>query len=92
MQKDICTKYQAMACIFDTAKLSDYGKLAKLNIGGLKAGVRVAVDGKNISLTLRCGSSVQSMPNVIGIGQSIGAKDFPGWHLDARLSPTNIRR
>ena len=34
---------------FDTSKLSDYGKLARLDIAGLQAGARVemAVDKKN---------------------------------------------
>ena len=31
---------------FDTSKLNDYGKLARLDIDGLEAGARVSVEGK----------------------------------------------
>ncbi|NCU30548.1 cysteine--tRNA ligase [Candidatus Saccharibacteria bacterium] len=67
---------------FDTAKLSDYGKLARLNIAGLEAGARVAIEGKrNITdfaiWKLSPGDKQRDME-----WDSPWGKGFPGWHLE----------
>ena len=70
---------------FDTAKLSDYGKLAKLDIGGLKAGARVAVDGKKHitdfavwKFSPKNTSRDMEWDSPWGVG-------FPGWHLECSV-------
>ncbi len=70
---------------FDTSKLSDYGKLAQLDIEGLDAGVRVSVQGKrNITdFAVWKFSPVDvkrdmEWDNPWGVG-------FPGWHLECSV-------
>jgi len=68
---------------FDTSKLSDYGKLAQLNIEGLKAGARVEVTGEKKNITdfalwkfSKSGEQrQQEWKSPWGVG-------FPGWHLE----------
>lgn len=67
---------------FDTSKLSDYGKLAKLDIEGLKEGARVDnVDRKNptdFALWKFCPKNSKrdmEWDSPWGVG-------FPGWHLE----------
>jgi cysteinyl-tRNA synthetase len=70
---------------FDTSKLNDYGKLAKLDVSGLQGGKRVAANGKK-SVTdfalwkLSPTSSKRDMEwdSPWGIG-------FPGWHLECSV-------
>lgn len=70
---------------FDTSKLDDYGKLARLDVGGLKGGARVAVDGKKqitdfavwkFSPTAEKRDMEWDSPWGIG---------FPGWHLECSV-------
>lgn len=70
---------------FDTSKLDDYGKLARLDIAGLKGGVRVAVDGKKhiTDFAVWKFSPTESKRDMEwespwGIG-------FPGWHLECSV-------
>ena len=67
---------------FDTSKLDDYGKLARLDIDGLEAGARVSVAGKRnitdfaiwkFSPTNAKRDMEWNSPWEIG---------FPGWHLE----------
>ncbi len=68
---------------FDTGKLSDYGKLARLDLEGLRAGARVemAVDKRNptdfalwkFSPTDK--HRLMEWPSPWGVG-------FPGWHIE----------
>jgi len=68
---------------FDTSKLSDYGKLARLDIAGLKAGARIEVtEGKrnytDFALWKLSGEDSKRLmewPSPWGVG-------FPGWHLE----------
>lgn len=68
---------------FDTAKLSDYGKLAKLDIEGLKAGARVeaSVEKKNPTdfalwkFSPKDKKRQQEWRSPWGVG-------FPGWHIE----------
>lgn len=70
---------------FDTSKLANYGKLARLDIAGLEAGARVSVEGKrNITdFALWKFSPTDSKRDMEwtspwGIG-------FPGWHLECSV-------
>lgn len=70
---------------FDTSKLSDYGKLARLDIEGLNAGARVSVEGKR-SITdfaiwkFSPKDSTRDME-----WDSPWGKGFPGWHLECSV-------
>lgn len=71
---------------FDTSKLSDYGKLAQLDIEGLRAGARVIVDGKrNITdfalwkFSPKDEQRDMEWESPFGEGNGMG---FPGWHLE----------
>ncbi len=70
---------------FDTSKLHDYGKLAKLDIGGLEGGIRVAVDGKRHitdfavwKFSPKDETRDMEWDSPWGIG-------FPGWHLECSV-------
>jgi len=68
---------------FDTSKLSDYGKLARLDIKGLKAGARVETIGEKRNITDFAlwkfsnpeEKRQQEWESPWGVG-------FPGWHLE----------
>jgi cysteinyl-tRNA synthetase len=70
---------------FDTSKLDDYGKLARLDIDGLQAGARVPVEGKlnitDFALWKFSHAGVKrdmEWESPWGIG-------FPGWHLECSV-------
>lgn len=70
---------------FDTSKLNDYGKLAKLDIAGLEAGKRVAVNGKKLvtdfavwKLSPEGSKRDMEWDSPWGVG-------FPGWHLECSV-------
>jgi len=72
------------AVYFDTSKLKDYGKLARLNIKGLKAGARAPKRaGKrnptDFALWLKL---VGEHKNHIMNWNSPWGKGFPGWHVE----------
>lgn len=67
---------------FDTSKLKDYGKLAKLNIEGLQAGKRIDVGEKKNKtdfalwkLSAKNEKRQQEWESPWGVG-------FPGWHIE----------
>ncbi len=67
---------------FDTSKIKDYGKLAKINVKGLKAGKRVSVGKKRNKtdfalwkFSKELGTRQQEWKSEWGIG-------FPGWHIE----------
>ena len=67
---------------FDTSKLKDYGKLAKLNIKGLEAGKRVSFGEKRNKTDFALwkfseepGKRQQEWASPWGVG-------FPGWHIE----------
>ena len=72
---------------FDTSKLSDYGKLARLDIEGLKAGARVEETGEKKNITdfalwkfsLQSGSAQEKRQQEWRSRWGVG---FPGWHLE----------
>jgi len=70
---------------FDTSKIKDYGKLARLDIDGLEAGARVAVDGKKNptdfalwKFSPKDQKRDMEWDSPWGIG-------FPGWHLECSV-------
>ena len=70
---------------FDTSKLDDYGKLARLDASGLEAGKRVAVSGKRLVTDfaiwkLSPENSTRDME-----WDSPWGKGFPGWHLECSV-------
>jgi len=72
---------------FDSSKFKDYGKLARINIKGLKVGNRVALGEKKNSTDFALwkfseekGKRQQEWnPKDFGVNWPIG---FPGWHLE----------
>lgn len=70
---------------FDTSKLADYGKLARLDIDGLEAGARVSVEGKkNITDFAVWKYSPKDVKRDMEWDSPWG-KGFPGWHLECSV-------
>lgn len=71
---------------FDSAKLSDYGKLANLDIEGLKAGARVemAEGKKNITDFALWKFSPKGSKRDMEWDSPWG-KGFPGWHIECSV-------
>ncbi len=70
---------------FDTSKLSDYGKLAKLDIAGLEAGKRVAVNGKRLVTDFAIWKFSQTGQKRDMEWDSPWGTGFPGWHLECSV-------
>ena len=70
---------------FDTSKLSNYGKLARLDIDGLEAGARVSVEGKrNITDFAVWKFSPENTQRDMEWNSPWG-RGFPGWHLECSV-------
>jgi len=70
---------------FDTSKLSDYGKLARIDIEGLKAGSRVEFKNKrNVTDFAVWKFSPQGKKRDMEWDSPWG-KGFPGWHLECSV-------
>lgn len=67
---------------FDTSKLDDYGKLAKLDIEGLRAGERVDVKGKKNKTDFALWKFSPKDKKRDMEWDSPWGKGFPGWHLE----------
>ena len=68
---------------FDTSKLSDYGKLAKLDIEGLKAGSRVdMVSGKKNITDFALWKFSPADKKRLMEWDSPWGRGFPGWHIE----------
>jgi cysteinyl-tRNA synthetase len=67
---------------FDSTKVADYGKLARLDINGLEAGIRVAVTDKKhpTDFALWKFSPKNSIRDMEW--DSPWGKGFPGWHIE----------
>jgi cysteinyl-tRNA synthetase len=70
---------------FDTSKLTDYGKLARLDIEGLQAGARVDMAGKKhpTDFAVWKFSPVDQKRDMEW--DSPWGKGFPGWHLECSV-------
>ncbi|MEK7621105.1 MAG: cysteine--tRNA ligase [Patescibacteria group bacterium] len=67
---------------FDTSKLNDYGKLAQLDIKGLRFGARVADTGKKNPTDFAVWKFSPSDEKRDMEWDSPWGKGFPGWHLE----------
>ena len=70
---------------FDTSKLDDYGKLAKLDIKGLQAGARVEVNGKRNPTDFAVWKFSPKNQKRDMEWDSPWGKGFPGWHLECSV-------
>lgn len=68
---------------FDTAKLDDYGKLARLNIEELKEGARVETKGKKNITDFALWKFEREGENRAMVWESPWhQRSFPGWHIE----------
>ena len=70
---------------FDTSKLADYGKLARLDIEGLQFGARVADTGKKNPTDFAVWKFSQPEEKRDMEWDSPWGKGFPGWHLECSV-------
>lgn len=70
---------------FDTSKLTDYGKLARLDIEGLEAGARVSVEGKRNITDFAVWKFSPADAKRDMEWDSPWGKGFPGWHLECSV-------
>lgn len=70
---------------FDTSKLHDYGKLARLDVEGLEAGARVSVSGKRNITDFAIWKFSPSDSKRDMEWDSPWGKGFPGWHLECSV-------
>lgn len=70
---------------FDTSKLKDYGKLAQLDVAGLEAGKRVAVNGKRLVTDFAIWKLSPSDQKRDMEWDSPWGVGFPGWHLECSV-------
>ena len=67
---------------FDSSKLKDYGKLAKLDIEGLRAGERVDIKGKRNKTDFALWKFSPQDKKRDMEWDSPWGKGFPGWHIE----------
>ncbi len=70
---------------FDTGKLEDYGKLARLDIAGLQAGARVADSGKKNPTDFALWKCSPTDTTRDMEWDSPWGRGFPGWHLECSV-------
>lgn len=70
---------------FDTSKLKDYGKLAKLDIKGLSAGKRVKIGEKSSPTDFALWKFSPKDKKRDMEWDSPWGKGFPGWHLECSV-------
>lgn len=70
---------------FDTSKLSDYGKLARLDIDGLEFGARVADTGKRNPTDFAVWKFSPTGEKRDMEWESPWGLGFPGWHLECSV-------
>ncbi len=70
---------------FDTSKLDNYGKLARLDISGLDAGARVKSDGKKNITDFAIWKLSPTDKKRDMEWDSPWGKGFPGWHLECSV-------
>ncbi len=75
---------------FDTSKLDDYGKLAKLDLKGLRFGARVADTGKKNPTDFALWKFSPSDEKRDMEWDSPWGKGFPGWHLECSCMAREI--
>lgn len=70
---------------FDTTKLTDYGKLARLDIAGLQAGARVDISGKRHITDFALWKFSPKNEKRDMEWDSPWGTGFPGWHLECSV-------
>ena len=75
---------------FDTSKLKDYGKLARLDIAGLRFGARVADTGKKNPTDFALWKFTALGEKRDMEWESPWGKGFPGWHLECSVMAREI--
>ncbi len=70
---------------FDTSKLNDYGKLARIDVDGLEAGSRVAFKNKRTITDFALWKFSPSDQTRDMEWESPWGKGFPGWHLECSV-------
>ncbi len=70
---------------FDTSKLKDYGKLARLDIAGLQAGKRVDESGKKNPTDFALWKLTHANEKRDMEWKSPWGNGFPGWHLECSV-------
>ncbi len=75
---------------FDTSKLSDYGKLAQLDLEGLRFGARVADTGKKNPTDFAVWKFSPKDQKRDMEWDSPWGKGFPGWHLECSVLAKEI--
>lgn len=75
---------------FDTSKLGDYGKLARLDIDGLQFGARVADTGKKNPTDFAVWKFSHPDEKRDMEWDSPWGKGFPGWHLECSVMAREI--
>jgi len=75
---------------FDTSKLDDYGKLAKLDVKGLRFGTRVADTGKKNPTDFAVWKFSSPDEKRDMEWDSPWGKGFPGWHLECSCMAREI--
>lgn len=70
---------------FDTSKLKDYGKLARLDIDGLEAGARVSIEGKKHATDFAVWKFSPKEQKRDMEWDSPWGVGFPGWHLECSV-------
>ena len=75
---------------FDTAKLSNYGELARLDIDGLQFGARVADTGKKNPTDFAVWKFSDPAEKRDMEWESPWGKGFPGWHLECSVMAREI--
>jgi len=84
-EKGYLYKIDGDGMYFDTAKLADYGKLARLDIDGLEAGARVSVEGKQNITDFAVWKFSPSDAKRDMEWESPWGIGFPGWHLECSV-------
>lgn len=84
-KKGYLYKIEGDGMYFDTSKLADYGKLARLDVEGLQAGARVSVVGKRqpTDFAVWKFSPINEQRDMEW--DSPWGKGFPGWHLECSV-------
>lgn len=83
--KEFTYTIESEGVYFDSSKLKDYGKLARLDIKGLKQGARVEVAGKRNPTDFALWKFSPKDAKRDMEWDSPWGKGFPGWHLECSV-------
>jgi cysteinyl-tRNA synthetase len=83
--KEFTYTIESEGVYFDSSKLKDYGKLARLDIKGLKQGARIEVAGKRNPTDFALWKFSPKDAKRDMEWDSPWGKGFPGWHLECSV-------